>query len=249
MNQLVLLLVCVMLRPISAVHCSSEKKEEYISNHLSKECGSGLQLLTQPGKQASSSLFIPSPSDLDAVCQLSCAGLYSTWLRNECQDPHSSRMVEAMCIFTSGTTKIGKRCRSAFPDASDNLQSIFSNALNCGIGNSPTSCPPNCHRAMNFLIDRLGCCYQSLYNNTDFILHLMDAGLINETYFTALKYLNKAAEWDTCNVRVPPMCELIMENSQTTNIQAINSALTYHVFVPFVVIFSLLTIATVHWVA
>ena len=248
MNQhILLLLACAMLRPTS--QCSPEKKKEYISNHLSMECGSGLEVLTQPRRQASSGLFIPSPSDLDTVCQFNCAGLYSTWLRNECQDPHSSRMVEAMCIYTSGTTEIGERCRSAFPDAADNLQTIFRNALNCGIGRSPRTCSPNCHTAMNNLINRLGCCYQSLYNNTDFILHLIDAGLINETYLTALNYLNTAAEWDTCNIRVPPMCEILVADPHTAaNVDTINSAPSYHPFTTYTVIFSLLTTVTAHWI-
>ncbi len=63
--------------------------------------------------------------------------------------------------------------------------------------------------AMNNLIGILGCCYQSLYNNTDFILHLFDIGLINQTEVMSLEYLGRVTEWDACNFDVPPMCELI----------------------------------------
>ena len=157
MNRLTLVLLCAVLRYSLADRCTSEKKEEYISN-LSRDCTFGLIALQHHIGKDSSDYFVPTTSDLDTVCQLSCGGVYSAWLRNDCEDPYSSRMVEAMCVFTSGTTNIGKRCRSAFPDASNNLRSIFSEVLTCGIGNSPKSCPPNCRVAMNNLIDTLGCC-------------------------------------------------------------------------------------------
>lgn len=218
MNQLCLfvqLLACTIFRYSFADHtegCSLQKRAQYISSTLSQECTSSLialQYHVQPTGRATPDLFVPATSDLDAVCQLSCGGIYSTWLRNDCEDPYSSRMVEAMCIFTSGTTNIGKRCRSAFPDAFDDIRSVFSEVLTCGLGNSLNFCPLQCRTAMNNLIGILGCCYQSLYNNTDFILHLLDIGLINATQVMSLEYLGKATEWDVCNVSVPPMCELI----------------------------------------
>ena len=211
-----ILLICTIFDKYAAPYhtegCSSQKRADYISRNLTQECTSSLTALQhhlQRSVQVNTNLFIPVATDLDTICQLSCAGAYSNWLRNDCKDPHSSRMIEATCIYTAGTTNIGDRCRSAFPDAFDGIRNMFNEVFTCGLRDMPGSCPLKCHAAMSNLISTLGCCYQSLYNNTDFILYLLDVGVINETHAASLEYLGRVNEWEACKIGAPPMCEVI----------------------------------------
>ena len=233
--------LCAAFRLTAADHiegCSLKERVEYISKNLSPECTSSLSALQQDrhGGREEQTSFVPATSDLDAVCQQSCGGLYSIWLQNECRDPYSSRMVEVMCVFTAGTTNIGQRCRSAFPDAIDGLHNIFSEVLTCGLGSDPNSCSPRCLTAMTTLISTLGCCYQSLYNNTDFTQYLLNIGFINMTHVTSLNYLAKASEWEVCNITRPPMCEFLRPKelipatiSSAVALQALTYAILYSI--------------------
>ena len=66
-------------------------------------------------------------------------------------------------------------CRTKMPpDAIENLRGEFEAIMACGIGMSDSSCLPACDAAMNSLIDRIGCCHQSLYNNTEFLHWLIN---------------------------------------------------------------------------
>lgn len=135
----ILLFLCVLL-PCS-VHgqvgtCTVQNKADFLQQ-LSRECTTGLTSLEmRRSPQASQELFVPSTSMLDAVCHESCGGAYAEWLRVQCDDPYTARMVEAMCIFTADTASVGTRCRYAFPDAVDNLRGAFARVFSCGVGES-----------------------------------------------------------------------------------------------------------------
>lgn len=173
-------------------------------------------MVISPSGQTSPA-FVPATSDLDTVCVQSCAGVFAEWLSSNCNDRFTARMLEGMCVFTKGTRSVGPRCRFAFPDAISDLRSDFQAVFSCGLGASPDSCPPACDGALNALIDQLGCCYQSLYNNTEFLRWLMVAGFTNgtaavtaaENFGRAPENLGRAPEWNLCVDNLPPRCEVI----------------------------------------
>ena len=205
-----LTLVAAQNPTVEQVACSLSDRMEFTNSNLNTECRDSLvSLRYEVNRQDESQPFVPSLSDLDTVCQEDCAGVYTTWLRDTCDDPYQARMLEAMCVYTAETTDIGERCRFTFPDAVDDINGYFNAVFFCGLGVSPDSCQPGCRTSMNALINLLGCCYNSLYNNTLFIGYLQKIGLVNTTVASNLDFLGKVSEWQLCEVTVPPMCETL----------------------------------------
>lgn len=195
---------------IMKLRCSQDDITEFMNSNLSPACRNGLTTLQYQGDhQDKNEPFIPSASDLNTVCQQNCGGAYTLWLRDSCADPYRARMVETTCVFTAETTDIGERCRYSFPDAINDLDSYFNGVFQCDLGASSHTCPSECPAPMNALIDLLGCCYNSVYNNTEFIQYLQNIGLINGTIASSIHFLGQVSEWELCEIRVPPMCETI----------------------------------------
>lgn len=222
MNQLLNWILCLVIvaaecQQVAGQGCSQKSVGKFMDNHLSSNCKSGLTNLQYPMLKTDDN-FVPfySSSDLDTVCQQNCGGKYSSWLVDSCDDRHTARMVEAMCVFTHETAQVGPRCRYSFPDAVYDLKGYFMNVLTCGLGGSPGSCPAKCRESMNTLIDLLGCCYQSMYNNTEFIQYLENTGKINSTMAESLHFLNRVLEWEDCAISIPPMCEMITFDSPSS---------------------------------
>ena len=189
-----------------ASECSEQNVTEYLTSTLTQECAESLESLEMRMLSMDpSDSFIPSSSDLDRACTAGCAGAYAGWLRGQCGDPFTARMLEGMCVFTADTATAGQRCRFAFPDAIENLRGEFEAIMACGIGMSDSSCLHACDAAMNSLIDRIGCCYQSLYNNTEFLHWLINDMSVVE----AVEHLGRAPEWNLCVADLPPKCEMI----------------------------------------
>jgi hypothetical protein len=91
----------------------------------------------------------------------------------------------------------------------------------------PRYLPPiACESAMNALLDKIGCCYQSLYNNTEFLQWLFNAGVINDTTIVeSVVNLGRAPEWNLCVDNLPTMCEVIAAPERTqTPLSSISSA-------------------------
>ena len=68
--------------------------------------------------------------------------------------------------------------------------------------------------------DTLGCCYQSLYNDTSFIYFFEAEGPINETVAMKLLLLGQSPLWNRCMIDVPNSCEALSSGAkpETPNI-------------------------------
>ena len=236
MNRVILYLLAAIIPLCLADHpelCSSERQAQFIEGSLTDECASVLQRLKYrfpppqpPPPTATSSprptLFVPSTSDLDTACQESCSGAYSAWLRDTCEDPLTARSVDAMCVSTVETAQLGSRCRHAFPDAFNGRALFFGvfslcdfdpSTGNCGSGERSSSanltkiCP-----AFQNITDTLGCCYQSLYNDTSFVNYLEAEGTINETMAEILLHFGQSPLWARCEIDSPG-CESLSSSS------------------------------------
>jgi hypothetical protein len=133
---------------ICSTACTEQEVEEYLMAALTPECVdslTALQMRLSPPDATSGAAeplnFVPAISNLDTVCDGSCGGAYAVWLRDQCQDPFTARMLEATCVFTFGTASVVPRCRSAFPDAIGDLRGRFQDIFTCGLGSSPDTCP------------------------------------------------------------------------------------------------------------
>lgn len=207
---LVCALVCGVVVHCEAAHeCSQEDKTDFMGRALTTECINALNSLEMTSLTPPPNSLVLSAPDFTTVCQASCGGVYSTWLNSACGDPFASRAIETICLFTEDTAQVGPRCRYAFPDAVEDIRNLFEDVLTCSQQVVASTCPELCRVAMTNLIDRVGCCYQSLYNNTAYIHSLQDRGFINSTVAGAFTFLGRMPEWRLCDISVPPMCEEI----------------------------------------
>lgn len=248
-NQLVLryIYLCAVfsfcLADHSHVECSEHDKTDYVHDHLSLECATGLEHLhihvpPSPNEVTATrfTYIMPSADDLDTVCQESCNGAYSKWLRNTCGDVFTARGIEVMCAFTAGTTNLGPRCRSAFPDAY-NERSVFQKVFTLCNFDSSTSCidrvdgtvkcaTSDVCLAFSTVTDSFGCCYQSLFNDTEFAGYLTREGLIDETTAETLRNFGLSPLWKQCGIEVPPKCEQLASAAASSAASIVRSTLT-----------------------
>jgi hypothetical protein len=141
--------------------------------------------------------------NLDNVCIDSCGGRFADFLASEdCNDTLGAITLEVFCTPTNGAAAIGPYCRFASGDLD---QTIFNAILAC---DSNTTCAVGCRDALIELKSRIGCCYQNLYNNTEYLTELLNTPFFSQFIFDRLQLLNDPLgnPWDACNINAPQEC-------------------------------------------
>lgn len=144
---------------------------------------------------------------LDGVCNATCGGILNQYLKTTCNDLLSSKLLQAYCTPTFGEAAVGRHCRFA----SGNLlkPSTLSSLQPCNATSNDT-CSSECKRALQNLRSEIGCCYQSLYNDSMLLRVQLDAGFITPQDFKLFQYLgnpNSANLWKVCDIPVPEKCK------------------------------------------
>jgi len=210
--KLLLTLSCVLVVAWASRECTEDTIAAYIQKNLSASCSESLKDLA-PGRaiEDSQSLRSISSSSVSTVCQNSCGGLYSSWLNATCGNGPEARIVQATCLYTSDSSDAGPRCRYVFPDVTEIRPLFMDFYAKCVPNVAPVfqleGCPEGCRSALEAIVERLGCCYQSLYNNTEFVTGFINAGFINDTIKAGILNIGKVAMWEKCNVDGPATCE------------------------------------------
>lgn len=230
MNQFALLLsLCTATLAAHIELCPEDDKAEFISTQLDSACAGALtrlQFIPPPPPNITAFTLPPfnlteiSDEDLDIACQSSCRGSYSTWLRTNCNDIYTARSIDAMCENTAGTSNVlGSRCRFGFPDGID-ARLIFRNVFTRCNFSMPNACVAetqtgdNSQRgdeicaAFRALSDIYGCCFNSLYNNSEFVNYLSGSTtrVLNDFMAEVTLNFGRSPVWDQCMIDVPEMC-------------------------------------------
>ena len=104
------------------------------------------------------------------ACTEECGEIYAGFLEDVCHDRFSTDSLKIACTPTGGSAAVGEFCRFALTDSID-ISNI--NALqSCYDYTTEVPCPEDCRSAIHFLKIQIGCCYQHIYNNTDYFDHL-----------------------------------------------------------------------------
>lgn len=142
---------------------------------------------------------------LNIVCNATCGGVLYQYLRTTCNDQPSSELLQLYCTPTFGGSTVGPRCRFASADLLSS--STISDLQSCN-ATSGRACSSECREALIQLSSQLGCCYQSMYNNSVLLSVLKDAGFITTNSLQLFEYLRSPANniWTLCNVTVPRKC-------------------------------------------
>ena len=142
------------------------------------------------------------------VCTNDCGGTYTDYLENVCNDKLGADSIKIFCAPTNSSAAVGNYCRHAVTDI---LGTSLFDALGvyCHNASILTPCVEDCRDALLRLKAQVGCCYQNIYNNTDYYTELLYAGLVTPREFTAFFDLNIPAVnlWTLCNVEPPQKCD------------------------------------------
>ena len=144
--------------------------------------------------------FNTTVRDLHNVCNENCGGNFSDFLRSESsKDTLGALTLKLSCTMTDGTAEVGPYCRFALRDT---YYTIFSVLSTC---DTNTTCEPGCREALVQLKSQIGCCYQNLYNNTEY---LSGHGYVSRNTFDQAMKLNspQGNAWDLCGVTSPKKC-------------------------------------------
>ena len=108
---------------------------------------------------------------LDVICNEECAGAVSDWLLGpECStDPNSTfinyfagRSLEIFCQPVENADI--SRCRFTLDVMNESL--VSDDLFSCSQFANTSMCPSTCASALQSLSQGIGCCYQSIFNNT-----------------------------------------------------------------------------------
>ena len=181
----------------NAGKCSEQEIINYIVNNLDSTCASSLET-------AFAALASPQrDTQLQAVCTANCAGKLANWYESECEATYNASTIYYLCLGTSNTASLGDYCAYAVPplfDSDAEYSNIFAACNNQG------QCTDQCFNALQSFADRLGCCYQDIYNNTGYLLEAMKVGEITANDLAAVKSLASSPAWADCGVTPPSDC-------------------------------------------
>ena len=182
--------------------------QEYIAFITSlpnaQTCGEGINVSFQgPGAVALTS--DEGRQKFAGVCTQDCAGRIAEWLRITCNDPLQSLDIGLWCYETDG--QVGDYCRYATGDVFN--VTFLENLDVCMAATPQVPCAPGCADALNALTIQIGCCYQNLYNNSEYISGLLSRNFITQDQYDGLLDLgnNNDNPWIGCEIQAPMSCE------------------------------------------
>lgn len=140
---------------------------------------------------------------LEDICRPDCAGKVATdYLSDTCQDIFSAEMTPIYCYRTEG--RLGGRCFFSM-GASFINDGIFYDAGSTCL-QSGTTCPDGCASGLRKIKDQLGCCYQTIYNDTAHLDGLFITREITIEEHSLFRALSSWELWDRCGVAIQPRC-------------------------------------------
>ena len=181
----------------NAGKCSEQEIINYIVNNLDSTCASSLET-------AFTALASPQrDTRLQAVCTSACAGKLANWYKRECEATYNASTIYYLCLGTSNTASLGDYCAYAVPplfNSDAEYLILFASCANQG------QCTDQCANTLQSFANRLGCCYQDIYNNTEYLLEAMKAGEVTAEDLAAVKSLGGSPVWADCGVTPPSDC-------------------------------------------
>lgn len=185
--------------------CNTQEKMDYIRNNFEPECRHAISLiLVEKDPQLNG-------VDFDLACTSSCLGRYSSWLLSECNNTNAAHLAQIACLeSTDATTHQVSRCRKFFPDVANEL--VFVDTSPCGAFLSMervnwVNCVTGCGVPLNTLIDTIGCCFQSIYNDSCVIASLAEEGFLGQSQRSVLTLFGMSDLLDTCRTgTIPEVC-------------------------------------------
>lgn len=125
-----------------------------------QECGLSLSTAFQPTTTDKTVII----NDLENVCNLDCGGNYAEHLKSACEDDITAEILKIICTPAGNNSAVGPYCRFSYGTLYNQtaLVALFSSCSN-------QHCAPECRAGLLKIKSEIGCCYQTVYNNTHFL--------------------------------------------------------------------------------
>ena len=187
-------------QPLISGVCTQDKLDNFTKT-LSPSCQSSYSVAkrTTVSTQEAEDAF-------DVICTADCGRKITRFQQDICLDSFDSFLTNVSCHETEGilgghcTFAIGQHLRNApfFLSAQRFCTSVFNS--------SAGTCPPMCAAALREVSRQLGCCYQTIYNNT----RARDLLLVNQdivfSEWILFRMLANVEIWNTCEVPIIEAC-------------------------------------------
>lgn len=145
-------------------------------------------------------------ASIDYLCTSECGNIYTNYLEGACKDKLGAESMKVYCTPTSGTAAVGSYCYFAANHALH--PSLLTTLMPCDSYSDEIPCSDECKNALLNVKSRIGCCYQTLYNNTAYNTLLFESRFITQEDLDAYQSLNDADgnPWTRCNIEPPQKC-------------------------------------------
>ena len=186
--------------PLEEGICTANKLQVFYEG-LSAVCRSSLQLVSDPATETTAE----GRNAYSQLCTENCGGTIVQFQKDVCHAKFESLINKIRCFETDGN--LGDRC--SFSLKSPVAQFIITQGDSCTAFDIETRmCPAGCANALNNINEQLGCCYQSIYNNSvlPMILEEMNV-MLPMNILDFLKMLNNPIVWEGCSVPILNPCQ------------------------------------------
>ena len=185
--------------------CTDQQISDYIVQQLPASCGLNLGTVFNFSVEVQQSVLNDA---LDVVCSENCGGQFSKWLLNNCDDALGGLGLYYWCLDPGNTAQIS-RCRYAVDPYFDTESFFNTTAFPCYTASlSAGSCPNGCNQALTSLVTATGCCFQGLYNNTEYFQALVGGGFARQDDLPVVQGLFSRDLWRVCQVTPPSECTM-----------------------------------------
>ena len=124
-------------------------------------------------------------SALTNVCNAECGGVFANYLKTSCNDSFTAGLLEHYCTYTNGTSTLGSYCRSTALDVFN--KTLLRGLFLCHPIIPGVLCSPICKQLLLEVKSWVGCCYQSLYNNSALLDNLLSSGILPVVQYYGLQ--------------------------------------------------------------
>ena len=183
----------------NASNCTSTDVNTYIVHNLPPNCASNLD------NALNANISSPEKDELLAItCTENCFGRLANWLLGQCGHSFSATSLYLFCLQTSNTASVGRYCQYAIPPLFNaglefgNVHEACVNAISLGM------CTDGCANQLQSFANQLGCCYQSIYNNTMFLRDAVAIDVLTQEDERNLLAFSQL--WSFCSVTPPSIC-------------------------------------------
>jgi hypothetical protein len=185
---------------VTDILCPEVDTGDLLSGSLPDNCPESLFTIVN------STALSPGLDDvLDVFCTQECGGTIASALRTHCSDNYFTNGFYYFCLGTEyNSATIGSRCRYAFPPQ----YNLTSYLIQCvSVATEISSCPEGCSQVLEMISADIGCCYNSIYNNTaPFPIQSLarDETVLDEPPEAQFRIVANPQFWSSCGVNLPP---------------------------------------------